>query len=104
MFSIPFSGLFKLLPLFRAFTTLEGTSARLRVVRELHEGNQGSIISEEEDRVNGSSPMMIQTFQNDTFFFPQKFTFSPQKSPFPQAPFLFPHLSNYCSDKNPNLS
>ena len=40
-------------------------------------------------------------FVDDAFFSPTVFR---QKSLFPQTPFLFPHLSNYCSDKNPNLT
>ena len=44
---------------------------------------------------------------HDTLFSPQIFPFSifpNKKSLSPRTPFLFPHLSNYCSDKKPNLS
>ena len=43
--------------------------------------------------------MAVEHVSYDTFFFPTVFTFSPQKCLFPQTPSLFPHLSNYCSDK-----
>ena len=38
------------------------------------------------------------------FFPPQFFPSFQQKSLFPQTPSHFPHLGNYCTDKNPNLS
>ena len=44
-----------------------------------------------------------QRLEDDTFFPPLFFSFPPQKSHFPQTPLSLPHLSNYCSDKNPNL-
>ena len=49
--------------------------------------------------------------RNDAFFPPQFFTFSPQNHRYISPPHSFslfpyknPHLSNYCSDKTPNLS
>ena len=42
---------------------------------------------------------------HDAFFPPAFFTYSYKIHflPRPPSPFLFPHLSKYCSDKNPNL-
>ena len=40
----------------------------------------------------------------DAFFLRSVHHFFPTKSLFPQTPLSFPHLSKYCSDKNPDLS
>ena len=47
-------------------------------------------------------PRLMHFFPQRFSLFPTKLTFYPESGPISQS--LVPHLSKYCSDKNPNLS